>query len=156
MRVEDKFVSAQKLEQAEPELIGSAAEELRVAAEADHKSGVPRGKAYVRRIQELAIRRPELGIAVSRVLGLEHIVEELLSGISVEGVPGIGPDGSALPPTHRHRTRRRGAFILGISAIVLLVEAITADGLASIVLYAWTAVGLGLFFVGGYLVMLRE
>jgi hypothetical protein len=31
-----------------------------------------------------------------------------------------------------------------------------ADGLASVLLYIWTAVGLGLFFVGGYLVMLRE
>jgi hypothetical protein len=33
---------------------------------------------------------------------------------------------------------------------------VVADGLASALLYAWTAVGLVLFFVGGYLVMLRE
>ncbi len=61
-----------------------------------------------------------------------------------------------MSPTARHRTRRRGAGILVVSALVLLVEAIVADGLASILLYVWTAVGLGLFFVGGYLVMLKE
>ena len=59
-------------------------------------------------------------------------------------------------PNRRHQTRRRGKYILAVSAILLLVEAVVADGLASVLVYIWTAVALGLFFVGGYLVMLRE
>jgi type IV secretory pathway TrbD component len=89
-------------------------------------------------------------------LHLEHIVEDLLAGMTVEGVPGIGADGAELAPTRRHRARRRGALLLGASGLVLLAEAVVAGGLAAGLLYAWTAVGLGLFFVGGYLVMLRE
>jgi hypothetical protein len=61
-----------------------------------------------------------------------------------------------MPPTSRHRARRRGAWLLATAGLVLLVEAIVAGGLASVFLYAWTAVGLGLFFAGGYLVMLRD
>ena len=48
------------------------------------------------------------------------------------------------------------ACILAASGLVLLAEAVAAGGVAAGLLYAWTAVGLGLFFVGGYLVMLRE
>lgn len=106
-------------------------------------------------LQRLTVANAGLGVAVARQLGLEHITEDLLNGISIEGVSGIGPDGSVLPPTSRHRARRRGAWMLAASAVVLLIEAILADGLASILLYIWTAVGLGLFFIGGYLVMLK-
>ena len=48
------------------------------AADDDHAAGVPRGKAYVRRLQESLVEQPELGIAVARSLGLEHIAEDLL------------------------------------------------------------------------------
>ncbi len=156
MRVEDQFALATELERDEPELVARATDEFRADAEHDHLGGVPRGKAYVRRLQELTVERPDLGIAVARALGLEHIVEELMEGTTVEGVPGIGPDGRALMPNRRHQTRRRGKYILAVSALLLLIEAVVADGLASILLYIWTAVALGLFFVGGYLVMLRE
>jgi hypothetical protein len=150
------LASAQKLERDEPVLVARAADDLRTASEEDHKRGAPRGRAYVRNLQELAVGCPALGIAVARELGLEHIVEDLLNGISVEGVPGIGSDGAPMSPTSRHRTRRRGAWLLATSALVLLVEAIVADDLVSMILYVWTAVGLGLFFVGGYLVILKE
>ena len=156
MGVEDQFALATTLEQDQPDLVARAADELKAAAERDHRGGVPRGKAYVRRLQELTVERPSLGIAVARALGLEHIVEELMEGTTVEGVPGIGPDGRALMPNRRHQTRRRGKYILAVSALLLLIEAVVADGLASVLLYIWTAVALGLFFVGGYLVMLRE
>jgi hypothetical protein len=154
--VGDRYASAAELERDDPALVARTAEDLRTGAEADLQSGVPRGRAYIRRLQELTVERSELGIAVGRSLGLEHIVEELLEGITVEGVAGIGPDGSVLPPTRRHRNRRRGVLLLVISGLLLLVEAVIADGLASAILYTWTAVGLGLFFVGCYLVTLRE
>jgi hypothetical protein len=155
--VEDTFASATELELADPGLVADVSDQLRAAAEQDHREGgVPRGVAYIRRLQELAVERPVLAVAVSRALGLEHIVDDLLRGIAVEGVPGIGPDGVVVSPTRRHRTRRRGKLILVLSALLLLVEAVIADGLASILLYVWTAVALGLFFFGGYLIMLRE
>jgi hypothetical protein len=155
--VQVEFAAAEALEQADPELVALAADGLRAAAEADLGGRVPRSVAYVRRLQELTVERPELGIAVARALGLEHIVEDLLEGMAVEGVPGIGPDGTVLPPTRRHKARLCGKWILGISTLVLFVEAIIAYGLASAVIYVWTSVGLGLFFVGAYLVfMIRE
>ncbi len=153
---EESHTSAERLERDDPALVARTAAELRAAAEGDHRGGAPRGRAYVRRIQELTVERPDLGIAVARALGLEHIVEELLDGVSVDGVPGIGPDGMALPATRQHRTRRRGAVILGISAAVLLVEAVTADSVPSVVLYLWTAVGLVLFGIGGVFVLVRD
>jgi hypothetical protein len=155
-RITEWADSAHRLETDDPALVTSAADHLRTGADEDHTRGAPRGKAYIRRLQELTVDHPELGIAVARRLGLEHIVEDLLGGISVEGVPGIGPDGRPLSPTSRHRTRRRGGWLLALSALVLLLEAIVAGGVGSILLYVWTAVGLGLFFVGGYLVMLKE
>ena len=48
------------------------------------------------------------------------------------------------------------AVILGISAAVLLVEAVTADSVPSVVLYLWTAVGLVLFGIGGVFVLVRD
>ena len=155
-RISEWTASAQRLEKDDPARVTGAVDDLRASADEDHTHGTPRGKAYIRRLQELTVDHPELGIAVARELGLEHIVEDLLNGISVEGVPGIGPDGRPLSPTSRHRTRRRGGWLLVLSALVLLLEAIVAGGVGSILLYVWTAVGLGLFFVGGYLVMLKE
>ncbi len=148
--------SAQQLEKDDPARVTGAVDDLRASADEDHRRGAPRSKAYITRLQELTVDHPELGIAVSRKLGLEHIVEDLLSGMTVEGVPGIGPDGRPLSATSRHRTRRRGGCLLALSALVLLLEAIVAGGVGSILLYVWTAVGLGLFFVGSYLVMLKE
>ena len=112
--------------------------------------------AYVRRLQELTIEQPALGIAVARALGLEHIVEDLLDGMTVDGVRGIGPDGTALPPTRRAALRRYGRRIFVLSIVVLVVEASVVEGMASWVIYVWTALGLGLFFFGGYLMMIRE
>ncbi len=155
-RISQWTASAQRLEMDDPERVTRVADEIRSAADQDHARGAPRGKAYIRRLQALSVDHPELGIAVARKLGLEHIVEDLLNGISVEGVPGIGPDGRPLSPSARHRTRRRGGWLLALSALVLLAEAVVAGSVASVWLYAWTAAGLGLFFVGGYLVMLKE
>jgi hypothetical protein len=156
LRVEGTFASARELERDQPDLVVHAAEELRSAAETDRAAGTPRGRAYVRRIQELVVERPELGMAVATSLGLEHIAADLLQGTSVEGVPGIGPDGVALTSTPRGRTRRWGKTLLMASIVLLLVEAVTADALASVLLYGWTAVALALFFLGLYLIMLRE
>jgi len=152
----DPFAEATQLEHDDAELVARVADQLRAGAAADLVGGVPRGRANVRRLQAMTIERPALGIAVARALHLEHIVEDLLAGMTVEGVPGISADGAELAPTGRHRARRRGALMLGASGLVLLAEAVAAGGLAAGLLYAWTAVGLGLFFVGGYLVMLRE
>ena len=148
--------SARQLESEDPGLVARAAAELQAGSDHDHAAGVPRGKAYVRRLQESLVERPELGVAAARSLGLEHIAEDLLHGMTVEGVAGIGSDGSPLPQTRRQRTRRRGKLILALSAVALLIEAVIADGLPSILLYVWTALALGLFFFGGYLIMLRE
>ena len=131
-------------------------EDLRTGAEADRQAGTPRGRAYVRRLQALLVERPELGMAAATGLGLDHIAEDLLNGTAVEGVPGIGPDGVALTSTPRDRTRRWGKIILVVSTALLLVEAVTADSVASVLLYLWTALGLGLFFVGIYLIMVRD
>jgi hypothetical protein len=154
VRVE--IAAAEALERDDPELVLRVTNEVRTAAEGDLRAGVPRGVAYIRRLQEVTLRRPELGIAVARALNLSHIVEDLLEGASVEGVPGIGTDGVELSATRRHKIRVFGKSILAFSVVVLLIDAVIGDGVATAVLYAWTAVGLGLFFVGTYLVMLRE
>jgi hypothetical protein len=156
MDLTSQFAAATRLQDDDPDLVARTAEELRSGAEADLRGGVPRGRAYVRRLQELTVERPDLGIAVARALGLVHIVEDLLAGSTVEGVAGIGPDGTVLPPSRRQRTRRRGKLILAASAVILLVEAVAAGGVSSVLLYLWTAVGLALFFLGLYLIMLGE
>ncbi len=154
--VNPAFAAARALEHDDPELVARTADDLRAAAEGDVQGRLSRSRAYVRRLQALAEERPDLAIAVGRRLDLAHIVEDLLDGQTVDGVPGIGPDGRVLAPTARHRLRRRGKLLLVLSAVVLLIEAVIADGIPSILLYLWTAVGLVLFFLGGYLVMLKE
>jgi hypothetical protein len=109
----------------------------------------------VRRLRELLAERPDLGLAVARKLDLEHLALDLLAGGMVDGVSGLAPDGTPLPTSRRHRSKRRGAWLLAASAVVLLFEAIVAGGVGSILLYLWTAVGLALFFVGGWLVIYR-
>ena len=154
MRAE--FVAADALEQDDPDLVARAADELKAGAEGDVHGGLTRSRAYVRRLQSLALERPELAIAVGRVLNLDHIVEDLLDGKTVEGVSGLAPDGSALTRNSRHRLRTRGKWMVAVSAVLLLVEAVIADGIPSLLLYAWTAIALALFFVGGYFIMLKE
>jgi hypothetical protein len=150
------FVAADALEQDDPALVARTADELKAGAEGDVHGGLTRSRAYVRRLQSLALERPELAIAVGRVLNLDHIVEDLLDGKTVEGVAGLAPDGSALSRTSRHRLRTRGKWMVAISALLLLVEAVIADGIPSPLLYAWTVIALGLFFAGGYCIMLKE
>ncbi len=147
--------AATQLERDDPALVADAAERLRDGAEDDHRTGSPRGRAMVRRLRGLLADRPDLGLAVARQLGLEHIALDLLGGHSVDGVSGLALDGTLLPTSRDHRSKRRGAWILAASGLVLLVEAIVAGGVGSILLYVWTAVGLALFFVGGYLVIYR-
>jgi hypothetical protein len=140
----------------DPELVARTAAELRMGAESDVHGRLTRSRAYVRRLQALAVERPELAIAVGRTLNLDHIVEELLDGKTVEGVAGISAEGSVLSRTPRHRLRTRGKWMLAVSSVLLLIEAVIADGIPSALLYAWTTIGLALFFVGGYFVMLKE
>jgi hypothetical protein len=151
-----ELAAAAGLEQHDPEVVVRRAAQLRSDAEGDIHGRVTRNKAYVRHLQQLAVENPALAIAVGRSLNLDHIVEELLEGKTVEGVPGIGSDGAALAPNKRHRLRRWGKWTLGIGSFLLLIEAIVADGIPSAALYAWTAVGLVGFFVGFYLIMLKE
>jgi hypothetical protein len=154
--VRAEFDAADALELDEPDLVARTADELKAGAEGDVHGGLTRSRAYVRRLQSLALERPELAIAVGRVLNLDHIVEDLLDGKTVEGVTGVAPDGSALNRTARHRLRTRGKWMVAISAVLLLVEAVIADGIPSPLLYAWTVIALALFFVGGYCIMLKE
>jgi len=154
--VRAEFAAADALERNDPEMVAATAQALATGAEGDVHGRLTRSRAYVRRLQALAVERPELAVAVARVLNLEHIVQELLDGNTVEGVAGIGPEGAVLERTSRHRLRTRGAWMVAISAVVLLVEAVIADGIPSVLLYVWTAVGLVLFMVGGYFILLKE
>ncbi len=147
---------SRQLEREDPGLVVDAVEQLRSGAEEDHRAGSPRGRAVVRRLRSMLGDQPELGLAVARQLGLEHIALDLLDGKPVDGLSGLAPDGTPLPTSRRHRSRRRGAWILAASGLILLLEAIVAGGISSILIYLWTVVGLGLFFVGGYLVIYRD
>jgi hypothetical protein len=147
--------AATQLARDEPALVDGVAERLQREAEEDHRAGSPRGRAMVRRLRGVLVDRPDLGLAVARQLDLEHIALDLLEGRSIDGVSGLAPDGTPLLTSRGQRLKRRGAWMLAASALVLLLEAIVADGIGSILLYVWTAVGLALFFVGGYLVIYR-
>jgi hypothetical protein len=148
--------AATRLERDDPNLVADAVDQLQRAAEDDHRAGSPRGRAMVRQLRGVLGDRPDLGLAVARQLDLEHIALDLLGGHSVDGVSGLGPDGTPLPTSRGHRSKRRGAWMLAASGLILLLEAIVAGGVGSILLYLWTAVGLALFFVGGFLVIYRE
>jgi hypothetical protein len=147
-QVEELKAAATALEHADPELVRRAAADCEAGAQRDHLDGVPRGKAYVRRLRDVTGERPELGIAVGRALGLEHIVEDLLDGRSVDGVTGLGPDGAVLPPSRSDRRRRRGVVLLLLGGVVVLAGATVADSLALPAVITWTAASFVLIFVG--------
>ena len=109
---------------------------------------MPRGKAYVLGLRDLTVGRPPLGVAVARSLGLEHIVEDLLEGASVDGVTGIGPDGEILAPSPSDRHQRRGTVLVLLGGIVLLVGATAADSLSLVWVIVWTIGSFALIFGG--------
>ncbi len=148
--------AATQLEQHEPSLVAGVVGGLRREAEDDHRAGAPRGRATVRRLRSVLVDRPDLGLAVARQLDLEHVALDLLDGRSVDGVSGLAPDGTPLPTSRGNRSTRRGAWMLAASGLVLLIEAIVAGDIGSVLLYIWTAVGLVTFFVGGFLITYRD
>jgi hypothetical protein len=147
-RIEALMAAATALEHEDPELVVAARTECEAGAQRDLLSGVPRGAAYVLRLRDLAVERPPLGIAVARSLGLEHIMEDLLAGKSVDGVTGISPEGQVLPPSRSDRRRRRGAFFVLVGGVILLVGATTADSLSLTLVIIWT-VSSFVFIFGG-------
>lgn len=147
-RLELLRTEASALARDEPELVAAATATCRAAAERDLVDGIPRGKAIVRRLRDLAVDRPALAVAVGRSLGLEHIVDDLLGGTSVDGVAGIGADGRVLPPSRADRRRRRGTVILLIGGLVLLAGATVADSLSLFLVVGWTVVSFVLIFGG--------
>jgi len=140
--------AATALEQADPGAVRRAADECRDGAHRDHLDGTPRGKAIVKRLRDLASTDPALGIAVARSLSLEHIVDDLLDGRSVDGVTGLGPDGGILPPSRSDRRRRRGTVLLVLGGLVLLVGATAADSLSLVWVIVWTLGSFTLIFTG--------
>jgi hypothetical protein len=140
--------AASALGQEDPGLVARAADECEARARRDHLGGMARGKATVLALRDLTVERPALGIAVARTLGLEHIVDDLLAGRSVDGVTGIGPGGEVLPPSRSDRRRRRGAVLLVLGGGVLLTGATVADSLSLVLVIAWTACSFALIFGG--------
>ena len=147
-RIEAFRAAAAELERADPDLVARVRVECEAGARQDLVDGIPRGRAVVLRLRGLTVERPSLGIAVARSLGLEHIVDDLLAGVSVDGVPGIGADGSILPPSRSDRRRRRGIVLLLIGGGVLLVGATAADSLSLPLVIARTATSFVLIFGG--------
>ena len=147
-RVPGLQTAATALERGNPAAVRRAADECRAGALRDHVGGVPRGKAIVRRLRDLTATDPALGVAVARALDLEHIVEDLLDGRSVDGVTGFGPDGGILPPSRSDRRRRRGTVLLVLGGVVLLVGATAADSLSLVWVIAWTLGSFALIFTG--------
>ncbi len=147
-RIEALEAAATTLELEEPELVATATADCVARAERELRDGTPRGKAYVLGLRDLTVEQPPLGIAVARSLGLEHIVGDLLDGTSVDGVPGIGPDGQVLAPSPSDRRRRRGAVLVLLGGIVLLVGATAADSLSLMWVIVWTVGSFALIFGG--------
>jgi hypothetical protein len=58
----ERPASVERLEQEHSDLVAQRASELQAAADGDHRNGAPRGRAYIRRLQELAIDDPDMGI----------------------------------------------------------------------------------------------
>jgi hypothetical protein len=147
-RIDAIQAEATALQQEDPELVDRTATACRADAERDLANGIPRGKAYVLGLRDLAVERPPLAIAVGRSLGLEHLVVDLLEGRSVDGVTGISARGEVLPPSRSDRRRRRGAVLLLVGGLVLLVGATTADSLSLPLVIAWTVASFALIFGG--------
>jgi hypothetical protein len=147
-RFEAVRTAATELERDDPELVRRAVADCEQGAQLDHAGGVPRGKAYVQRLRDLTHEEPALGVAVARALSLEHIVEDLLDGKSVDGVTGLSPEGEVLPPSRSDRRRRRGTVLLVLGGVVLLVGATAADSLSLFWVIAWTVVSFALIFTG--------
>lgn len=147
-RVGELFAAATALGLEDPGRVRRAAAECEAGARQDHVDGLPRGRATVQRLRDLTHDEPALGIAVARSLGLEHIVEDLLAGKSVDGVTGLGPTGEILPLSRSDRRRRRGAVLLAIGAVVVLLGATAADSLALYAVITWTLASFVLIFVG--------
>ena len=154
--VEDQFAAALVLAEQDPSLIALTAADCSEGAERDLQRGVTRGKAYVLRLRDLTVDSPPLGIAVGRYLGLEHIVEDLLAGQSVEGVSGIGNGGTVLDRNRNDVRRRRGVVLLVLGGLVLLGGATTADVLTLGLDIVWTVGAFGLLFTGIWLVLHRD
>ena len=131
-----------------PDRVSDAAAACRADARQDHLDGTPRGRAMVRRLRDLTVEQPALGLAVARSLQLEHIVEDLLAGTSVDGVTGIGADGTVLPPSRSDLRRRRGVVLLLAGGVVLLAGATAADSLSLVLVVLWTAASFALIFGG--------
>jgi len=147
-RIEGFKEAATTLEREDPDLVAGTSARCVAAAERDLLDGSPRGKAYVLQLRDLTAARPPLGIAVARSLGLEHIVEDLLEGTSVDGVTGIGPDGEVLQPSRADRRHRRGVILVLLGGVVLLVGATAADSLSLFWVILWTVTSFVLIFGG--------
>ena len=154
-RIVSLKAAAAKLEQDDPDLVERARVECQAAAQQDLLKGVPRGAAVVLRLRDLTVEQAPLGIAVARSLGLEHILDDLLAGKSVDGVTGISADGQVLPPSRSDKRRRRGAVSLFLGGVVLLVGATFADTLSLTLVIIWTFSSFFLIF-GGLREVLRR
>ena len=155
-RLSELSQEAARLQRDDPDLVERTAAACDAGARRDHLAGTARGKAYVLRLRDVTLERPALGIAVGRSLGLEHIVEDLLEGRSVDGVTGIGADGSVLAPSRSDRRRRRGTVLLLLGGLVLLLGATAADSLSLLLVIVWTVVSFALIFTGLWEVLHRE
>jgi hypothetical protein len=154
-RIESLKAEARGLEQEDPELVGRARDECQEGARQDLLKGVPRGAAIVLRLRDLTVEQPALGIAVARSLGLEHILDDLLAGKSVDGVTGLSADGQVLPRSRSDKRRRRGVVSLFLGGVVLLVGATFADTLSLTLVIIWTFSSFFLIF-GGLREVLRR
>jgi len=154
-RIESLKAAATDLEQEDPELVERARDECRAAAQQDLLNGVPRGAAIVLRLRDLTVDQAPLGIAVARSLGLEHIMDDLLAGRTVDGVTGLSAEGHVLPRSRSDKRRRRGAVSLLLGGVVLLVGATFADTLSLTWVIIWTLSSFFLIF-GGLREVLRR
>ena len=71
-----------------------------------------------------------------------------MAGTSVDGVTGIGADGTVLPPSRSDLRRRRGVVLLLAGGVVLLAGATAADSLSLVLVVLWTLASFALIFGG--------
>ena len=102
----------------------------------------------MQRLRDLTHDEPALGIAVARSLGLEHIVEDLLAGKSVDGVTAWARPGRSCRSAGPNGRRRGSGPVLAIGAVVVLLGATAADSLALYAVITWTLASFVLIFVG--------